>query len=124
VANLPPGSLAFLSGVGLEIAQQAIQTLLVVIVVFPLREVGDVPGQADIGTAKVSITKADATEVSIGEVRSYVGGLLSPFIPSLNALLDQFEVLLICHLVYSPSFSSYYTEKRIDMEDFASKEAL
>ena len=55
-------------------------------------------GSGEIGAPEIGIAEVDTFEVGFTEIRD--GSLMcaSPLVPGLGSLLEQFKVLLVCHL--------------------------
>jgi hypothetical protein len=60
----------------------------------------DERGVAEIGIAKVGIAEVGPAEIGIAEVNVIAGVALSPIIPSLNTLLETFQMPLVSHVSF------------------------
>ena len=55
-------------------------------------------GSGEIGTPEVGVAEVDTFEVDFTEIKDGSSMRASPLVPGLGSLLEQFKVLLVCHL--------------------------
>jgi hypothetical protein len=72
----------------------------------PVRRVGNLRGKGpslcvrEERGSKIGLAKVHLSEIRLAEVRLELWVLLSPLIPHLHPLLENFEMLWVCHLSY------------------------
>ena len=55
-------------------------------------------GSGEIGPPEIGVAEVDSFEVDFTEIKDGSSMCASPLVPGLGSLLEQFKVLLVCHL--------------------------